>query len=368
MNRRMRILESLPALYQPLLAPFFSREIAPESKATCDRCAMCESTATERVESADGRSHFFSPDTKCCTYHPRLPNYLVGALLADTHLDVAEGRRRVRERIAAHRGATPMWLKPPAQYSVLYDRANNAFGRATSLLCPYYVSESGACGVWRFREAVCSTYFCKYVEGADGRAFWTSLKTFVTVMEIQLSRYALHQVMPAFIEAGQDREEASSDAKLTVDDLEHGAIADDAYRALWGEWIGREEALYRACFDAVRALDANGLERVLGFDGVAGIARLQKLHDVMTETALPDRLRFNPGATVKWLGDGSVAFASYSEFDAVALPGEAYALLTLFDGRATTGAVRERMRRERGADLDDDVLRVLYRQRVLTSG
>jgi hypothetical protein len=29
--------------------------------------------------------------------------------------------------------------------------------------------------------------------------------------------------------------------------------------------------------------------------------------------------------------------------------------------------VRERMRRERGADLDDDLLRALYRQRVLVA-
>jgi hypothetical protein len=29
----------------------------------------------------DGRSRFFHPSTKCCTFHPRLPNDLVGGIL-----------------------------------------------------------------------------------------------------------------------------------------------------------------------------------------------------------------------------------------------------------------------------------------------
>jgi hypothetical protein len=290
----------------------------------------------------------------------------VGATLSDTRLDLAEGRRRVRAKLSQRIGATPLWLEPPAKYSFLYERAHHdSFGRTPSLLCPYYVSESGACSIWPFREAVCSTFFCKYVEGADGRAFWMSLKTFVTVMEIQLSRYLVHRIMPAFIESGHDRKEVGTGEKLSVEDLEERGPSDKWYATMWGEWSGREEAFYKGCFEIAQTLGQEDVKQVLGFDGVAGLARLERLFATMNATDLPDVLTFNASATVKWLPDDTVAFGSYSEFDAVALPAEAHALLVAFDGTQPVATVRERLRRERGADLDDEVLRVLWRHRVL---
>ena len=37
----------------------------------------------------------FRPDTKFCTYYPRLPNFLVGGLLSDDTPAMATGRLRV---------------------------------------------------------------------------------------------------------------------------------------------------------------------------------------------------------------------------------------------------------------------------------
>ena len=37
----------------------------------------------------------FEPSTKCCTFLPELPNFLVGAMLADTDPAAAEGRASV---------------------------------------------------------------------------------------------------------------------------------------------------------------------------------------------------------------------------------------------------------------------------------
>ena len=47
------------------------------------------STSTNPVASVDGVERFFNPATKCCTYHPRLPNFLVGALLSDATRSMA---------------------------------------------------------------------------------------------------------------------------------------------------------------------------------------------------------------------------------------------------------------------------------------
>jgi hypothetical protein len=60
-----------------------------------------------------------------------------------------------------------------------------------------------------------------------------------------------------------------------------------------------------------------------------------------------------------------VALGSYSEYDAVALPGEAYALLVEFTGREPVAEVRERLRSEKQADLGEDVLVELFRHRIL---
>ncbi|XXY49127.1 hypothetical protein WME91_54880 [Sorangium sp. So ce269] len=362
-----RILDSLPALYRGLLPAFFEREIPTETKATCASCAMCETSCQSAVAPVDGRSRLFRPDTKCCTFYPRLPNYLVGALLSDDDPSMAEGRRRVEAKLAARIGATPQWLKPPAKFDLLYTSSRRAFGRSATLRCPYYDVGPGSCTIWRYREAVCSTFFCKYVAGADGRKLWMSIKTFLSLVEIQLSRHALFRLHPEYIHHNRSRGEAES-SPLTVDQLDEEAPPEAEYRAMWREWTGREAEYYRACFDEVRELSAADLERFLGLDGTLEEAILDRLYGAAVSPELPEVLRFNPDATVQWLPDGSVALGAYSEYDAIGLPGEAYALLVEFTGQEPVSGVRRRLREQKQADLDEEVLLVLHRHRVLVSG
>ncbi|MBU8895086.1 hypothetical protein DRW03_02350 [Corallococcus sp. H22C18031201] len=359
-----RILDSLPALYQNLFPAFFQGQVPIEEKATCSNCAMSKQGATGTVGAVDGVDRLFRPDTKCCTYYPRLPNYLVGALLADDSPAMAEGRRRIEEKIDSRIGVTPQWVKPPAKFNYLYKNGNQFFGRARSLRCPYYAEDSGGCTIWAYREAVCSTYFCKYVAGADGRRFWMSLKTYLSLTEIQLARYALLQLMPEYIETGKDKSENAT-LPLSVEDLDDAAPPERAYAELWRAHAGRERDFYRACYDVVRALPPEGLTQMLGLDGTIELRVLEKLHGAANAPRLPRVLRFSPEATVKWLPDGSVALGAYSEFDAVALPGEAYALLVEFTGTEPVEAVRHRLRTQKQADLLEDVLLELYRHRIL---
>lgn len=359
------LLDALPALYAPLLPAFFRAEVPAERKATCANCAMCAPDAGAAVAPVDGVSRLFRPDTKCCTYDPRLPNYLVGALLADARPELAEGRRRVAARIAHRVGVTPQWLRPSPRYAALYDQARNAFGRSAALRCPYFDTADGGCTIWPYREAVCSTFFCKYVAAADGRKFWMSLKSYLTLAEIQLSRFAMFELCRELLLAQPDRGTGREDAPLGPDELDDQPPPAARYAATWGAWAGRETEFYVACFELVRRLGPADLERLLGFDGVIALATLERLHRAATAPALPAVLKLDPGATVQWLPDGSVALGAYSEFDAVALPGEAYALLAAFTGREPVAEVHARLRREKQADVLDDVLLVLYQHRVL---
>lgn len=360
-----RLLDSLPELYRGLLPDFFRQDVVPEeTKATCSRCAMCKENAEGAVESVDGVSRFFRPDTKCCTYFPRLPNYLVGALLSDDRPELAEGRRRMEARIAGRIGVTPQWVKPPAKFNFLYKNGHQFFGRAASLRCPYYGEASGGCTIWPYREAVCSTFFCKYVAGADGRKFWMSLKTYLTLTEIQLSRWTSLQLLPDYVLSGKDRPELNT-VPLGVEDLDDAPPPAKAYAELWKEHVGREAEYFRACYQLVRGLTAEGLDKLLGLDGVIELKAVETLFASSVSPRLPRTLRFNPDATVQWLPDGSVALGAYSDFDAIALPGEAYGLLVEFTGRQPVEAVRHHLREHKQADLSEDILVELYRHRIL---
>ena len=360
------IRDALPPLYRDLLGEPFGEEIPPESKATCASCAMLEGgCGGAAVPPVDGRSRFFRPDTKCCTFHPRLPNYLLGAILSSTDPALAEGRRRVESRIATRVGVSPEWLHPPRVFSLLYDSARGAFGRARGLRCPFYEANAGGCTIWAHRDAVCSTYFCKYAAGADGRRLWTAVKELLSLVEIQLARAALLELAPALL----DREPGMRTpvtAPVGPEDIDGAAPPEEEYAAAWGAWAGREVELYLACDRYVSSLAARDLDALLGLDGRIGRRAVRRALEDVRSTALPPVLRLDPNATVSWLPDGSVALARYSELEALALPGAAFRLLARFTGDEPVDAVRARLRAEDHADLSDEVLLELYRQRVLS--
>src|SRR5689334_16917323 len=96
------IRDTLSTSHRRVLPAIFDRPSVPESRATCDDCAMCH-----KGGASAGPVVHFEPDVKCCTYQPALPNFLVGAILADDTGELEEGKRRVRERIATRVGVTP---------------------------------------------------------------------------------------------------------------------------------------------------------------------------------------------------------------------------------------------------------------------
>ena len=70
--------EPLPHLYARWTAELLAGPIPREERATCENCAMCAPPGEED----DPQSHVFDPATKCCTYVPDLPNFLVGRILS----------------------------------------------------------------------------------------------------------------------------------------------------------------------------------------------------------------------------------------------------------------------------------------------
>ena len=72
----MQIKSIVPSVYQGFITSKILNLNASETKATCSNC----------LRSRDKRfSYTYKENLKCCTFHPYLPNYAVGALLLESN-------------------------------------------------------------------------------------------------------------------------------------------------------------------------------------------------------------------------------------------------------------------------------------------
>ncbi|MFZ5475628.1 MAG: hypothetical protein ACOZNI_02535 [Myxococcota bacterium] len=237
-------MSSLP----PRLAAWLRPRVAEpprERLATCHACAMCAAPGEPSTP------RHFRPDVKCCTWHPTLPNFAVGAILRDP---ASPGRDVLRRKIEEGVGVTPRGVGPPQHWEMLYARA--PFGRTRAMVCPYFAD--GACGVWRHREAVCATYFCKHEDGPAGERWWTSAKRFLSAVEDDLASWCVTELDPG-PEPRARIAAAPPDGELPPWDFE-GPLPRAELEARFGRWADRVEAFFEACADLVDGIDP---ERVL---------------------------------------------------------------------------------------------------------
>src|SRR5262249_56333349 len=115
----------------------------------------------------------FDAHVKCCSYTPDVANYNAGRILADEDPVGITARRQLRGRIKDKVGVTPLGVAVPPLYRTVYENAPTAFGKVPAMRCPFYVDrDGGLCGVWRHRDSVGTTWFCKFDAGGMGRIYW----------------------------------------------------------------------------------------------------------------------------------------------------------------------------------------------------
>ena len=176
----MLLAEQIPQIYQNLLPKEFLGLKAAEKKASCSNCYM------RRPQ----EKRPFEPSTKCCTYYPFVPNYLVGGMLAEN----SEAGQRMRTLILDRQWILPIGVVAPPSYQVKFQNKHmDDFGRDVDLVCPFYKSLSGQCGIWQWRDSQCSTYFCAYDNEKTGPQFWLSIQQFLYEVEMLLSQECMLQ-------------------------------------------------------------------------------------------------------------------------------------------------------------------------------
>lgn len=347
----------LPPLYAAWMDQLLAGPIPRETDATCDDCAMCSTETSPRA----GSEIFYNPATKCCTYIPALPNFLVGRILSDDDPALARGRKTVDERLRSRLGVTPLGIEMPLAYEFLYQHASaKAFGRSEALLCPHYVAEeSGRCGIWKHRPGVCATWHCKYVRGAVGSKFWQSLLQLLGVVEESLSRWCVYTLEieveglrvlfppKGSLGLGQQVDSFALDGKVDA----------HVYEQAWGKWLGREEEFYKQAARLVNGLDWQGVVSIGGTEIKIQERLVQDAYSQLNSHELPPALivgRLN----VLSMGRESTRVMTYSLLDPLDLPVSLMAVLPYFDGRQTTDAMAA-IETQEGISLSPDLVRKL---------
>ncbi len=345
----------LPPLYARWMDAHLGGHIPEETRATCTNCAM----APPKGEPMGPGQ--FDPTTKCCTYVPRLPNFLVGAVLADEDPETAPGRATIEGRLLAGVGVSPLGLARPPAWELVYRhgvvRSDSAFGRTRSLRCPHFLPD-GRCGIWRHREGVCTTWFCRHDRGAVGFAFWEALGAFLNVLERALS-------YDAVLALGLDGEALRRvvDGPPAVDGPAlDGHQSAAVRRRTWGVWYEQERELYVATAARIERMNWEEVRRAAGPEAEAHGRHVREAWEALVWRTIPERLRLVTLGSLT-IGPEIAAIVTHRGYDPIEVPSRLLPLLARFDGRPTD-LVRDELARE-GAPIDTALVQRLVDWEVL---
>lgn len=252
----MKLRYQLPPVYQALL-PREILDFAPEeTKATCDTCAMSKPRHRGKIH--------YREDLKCCTFHPFLPNYMVGALLKE---DEGAGQKVLRSKIEKREYALPIGMTAPVNFQVPFNhRTEMEFGNREDWLCPYYDKEKQNCGVWRHRGVVCTTFFCKSSFGKVGLQFWEKLNSYLWYVELALLEEAL--VMLDFSPRQIiDLLDYHNRFEGTPEEMKSSFISEKKARDLWNGYYNDQEGFYKKAHDIVMKIDKKSFHEMIGEQG-----------------------------------------------------------------------------------------------------
>ncbi|MDP2316415.1 MAG: hypothetical protein Q8P41_26190 [Pseudomonadota bacterium] len=313
---------SLPKQADAWMEALLGAPLPDEPRSTCADCAMCRP--------ANPATPAFSPSVKCCTFQPSLPNFLVGAALLDERTS-ERARAALRRRIAERRGATPLYLERTPREERDQERGKAGYGQDPSLLCDYH--EDGRCGVWANREAVCSTFWCLSDRRAVGMRFHEATKRLLGRVEEMLAIWNVRALLPTRVAALVHLDERPR--RYALGELPGARTGDSlglpTQRRIWGPWVGREEAFYRACAARVAPLSWADVRTIGGDALTAAIAELEAAR-ARLDAPLPTVLCAGTAERIA-LGAGAGLHTERVPDDPLVVPHDVADALPLFDGR-----------------------------------
>ncbi len=246
----------VPALYKKILSSKVLDLNVTETKATCDNC----------LRSRDKRfSYTYKSNLKCCTFHPYMPNFAVGALLTENKTSV--GLTKIQEKIKNHEFNLPIGLIAPFEYQFKFlTKEETDFGNDEALLCPYFDQTQNQCSIWTYRGVVCTTYFCRSDSAQAGQKFWAVLSDYLSYVEMALAEECLIQL------DFSPRDLSDQLFYLNKHDFEthetsQKYLTTEVMKPLWNGYTDYVE-FYKKCFAITKKIDRNQFKEILGQQGL----------------------------------------------------------------------------------------------------
>ena len=342
----------MPVLYAPWLEAVVGGPLPGEGAATCHACAMLPPAGT----AANADRAYFHPATKCCTYVPGLPNFLVGRILADGSAAGAAGRASLVTRMRDRASVSPLGVEPPAPYVLQYERGGaEVFGRAPGLRCPHYLADSGGCGIWPHRMSVCATWFCKHDRGRVGLDFWTATRDLLAAVERALAVHCVQTLAPS-PEAARVTVTRRRRQRTVLSPADLGGPLAASHERLWGRYAGREAAFFADCARLVETMTWADVQRLGGAEvALAADVVVDAYREVMADE--PPVAPSQGTITVLEMDGTSATCSGYSGTDPLRLPLPLLQVMRVFDGRPLTRALASA--RAAGVEADGAVVRRL---------
>ncbi len=225
----------VPAIWRYMLPEDLAHMRFPsESEATCANCPMVKEQG-------------FHPDYRCCTYHPVVPNFLIGMAINDS--DTAPMfLQEIEQGFSTPEGlhATAARMKSSLQHAVSKD-----FGKLTSVACKFLDPIKRQCRAYKYRNSVCSTFFCKNEQAEKGKEFWDRLQALAGQVETHLAQWAMRQLGmdPA---AYFDRMNQLGSNIENYNDPVTESWTVEALKFLWADWYGRETEFFVKSADLIK--------------------------------------------------------------------------------------------------------------------
>jgi len=298
-----KIKDYVPVFYHRFLPSLFDSEIPQETFTKCESCPM---VCSSREELKDEVSKPFAPETKCCTFMPRLPNYFVGAFFNDPQTDYA--KKELLKKINEKNGVFPQGIYPNKKYALLYELGRKeGFGKSLNLKCSYYLDGEYNCSLWKYRESICATWFCKYIAGEAGKNFWYEMRDIFKTIQEKLTNYVIKEQGLNIIEP------YGSDESLSYEDLDDLPMNEKDYKLRWKHWAGKEAQFYLNSYELINNMTVEKFNEITGEDYFKQLQNLQgKYNIIMT---LPESLITNPDYTFEEVIPGTYRLMMKSYID-----------------------------------------------------
>ncbi len=145
-------------------APSWVRNSIPNAETNAFNCGRCFMTKPSGLTRDLGP---FDPQLKCCTYHPFLPNFSLGALSVEV-----EAGRLSSDMMSNYLMESRLTVLGAFSRKVATSICET--GKKVSDKCPFL--NSGQCSIHGYRPSTCSTYVCRSNDGEPGLRSWRTFE------------------------------------------------------------------------------------------------------------------------------------------------------------------------------------------------